>query len=92
MPQLPVKIDPKKARVAGAAAGALLLLWILWKVFGGGYLYAGTVEATEVDLSARVSSVIALSGDDSSIPSRRYRSTRSARFSGAIGRPPRMSA
>jgi HlyD family secretion protein len=59
MPQLPVKIDPKKARIAGIAAGALLLAWILWKVFGGGYQYAGTVEATEVDLSARVSSVIA---------------------------------
>ena len=42
--------------------------------------------------AARVSSVIAFSGEPSSIPSRRYRSTRSSRSSGRIGRPPRMSA
>jgi HlyD family secretion protein len=56
---IPVKIDPARARkVAIPVAAVLLLAFILWKVFGPGFLYAGTVEATEVDLSARVSSVI----------------------------------
>lgn len=56
---LPVKIDPAKARkVAIPVAAVLLLALVLWKIFGGGFLYAGTVEATEVDLSARVSSII----------------------------------
>ena len=44
--------------------------------------------------AALVSSVIALSGEGpspSSIPSARYRATRSSTSSGRIGRPPRMS-
>jgi len=54
-----MKIDPMKARkVAGGVAGIFLLSLLLWRIFGNEFLYAGTVEATEVDLSARVSSVI----------------------------------
>ena len=54
-----MKLDPLKMRkVAGATAGVLLLGFLLWRIFGNEFLYAGTVEATEVDLSARVSSVI----------------------------------
>lgn len=56
---LPLKIDPAQARkIAIPAVIVLVLALVLWKIFGGGFLYAGTVEATEVDVSARVSSVI----------------------------------
>ena len=54
-----MKIDPMKARkIAGGVAGVFLLSLLLWRIFGVEFLYAGTVEATEVDISARVSSVI----------------------------------
>ena len=54
-----MKIDPMKARkIAGGVAGLVLLSLLLWRMFGGEFLYAGTVEATEVDISARVPSVI----------------------------------
>ena len=36
----------------------LLLSLLLWRLLGHEFLYAGTVEATEVDISARVASVI----------------------------------
>ncbi|MCX5794853.1 MAG: efflux RND transporter periplasmic adaptor subunit [Elusimicrobia bacterium] len=48
---------PKRLVVAGAVAVALLAAW---KLLGGReFLYAGTVEATEVDISSRLNSVIA---------------------------------
>jgi len=58
LPKLPPSFPVKRAKIAGIAAGVLVLAWILWKVFGGTFWYAGTVEATEVDLSARISSTI----------------------------------
>ena len=51
-----------------------------------------TGRSSSSSSEARVASVIAFNGLDSSIPSRRYRPTRSSRFAAAIGRPPRMSA
>jgi len=54
-----MKVDPVKARkIAGGVAAVILVSVVLWRIFGGEFLYAGTVEATEVDISARVSSVI----------------------------------
>ena len=50
-------MKPKRLVIAGAAAIALLLAWKLAK--GREFLYAGTVEATEVDISSRLNSVIA---------------------------------
>ncbi len=49
----------KRARIAAAVAGVLILALALWRLLSGEFLYAGTVEATEVDISSRVSSVIA---------------------------------
>ncbi len=51
-------MNMKRARIAGAAAAVILLALLLWRLLGGEFLYAGTVEATEVDVSSRVSSVI----------------------------------
>ncbi|MEK7476220.1 MAG: efflux RND transporter periplasmic adaptor subunit [Candidatus Coatesbacteria bacterium] len=48
----------KRARIIGAIAGTLLLALLVWRLLGNDFLYAGTVEATEVDISSRVSSVI----------------------------------
>jgi len=52
-------MNVKRVRIAGAVAGVILLSLVLWRLLGGEFLYAGTIEATEVDISARVSSVIA---------------------------------
>jgi HlyD family secretion protein len=49
----------KRIRIAGGVIAALLIVLVLWRALVGEFLYAGTVEATEVDISSRVSSVIA---------------------------------
>ncbi len=49
----------KRLRIAAAAIVAAALIGVaLWHLLGGEFLYAGTVEVTEIDISARVSSVI----------------------------------
>jgi len=49
-------MNKKRILIIAAAAAAAGLLG--WRLLGREFLYAGTVEATEVDISARVSSVI----------------------------------
>lgn len=50
----------KRILAAAAAAAAGLAALLAWRLLSRGeFLYAGTVEATEVDISARVHSVIA---------------------------------
>jgi HlyD family secretion protein len=52
--------DKRKRVAVAAVVGVLAVIIVVWRVFfSGEFLYAGTVEATEVDLSSRVSSVIA---------------------------------
>lgn len=49
----------KRVRIAvAAAAGAAVAVWGVTRLAGREFLYAGTVEVTEVDVSARVASVI----------------------------------
>lgn len=49
----------KRLRLAAAAILAVSILsFALWHFLGREFLYAGTIEVTEVDVSARVSSVI----------------------------------
>jgi len=51
-------MKPKKPVLILAALG--LLAFVLWRLFGGGpFRYAGTVEATEVDIPARLGTLIA---------------------------------
>ena len=50
-------MNPKRLVIVGAAVLALLLAWKLLN--RREFLYAGTVEATEVDISSRLNSVIA---------------------------------
>lgn len=51
-------MNAKRARIAGAVVGVILISLLVWRLLGNEFVYAGTVEATEVDISSRVSSVI----------------------------------